>query len=168
MTVDNLKERLRFLMRVVSKEIVHLEYSSSQVFKQEITAKNLATLIEDPDFSESLEAFSSRFCRLQDTVGDKLLPAWLLSAGELPKTAMDNLMKAEKLGLLSSADKWIEIRLLRNQMVHEYIESMDVLADALNRAHEYESQLKLFATALLTDLCVKGYTERPLHERMHR
>jgi len=51
---------------------------------------------------------------LQDTIGDKLLLAWLLSAGELPKTAMDNLMKAEKLGLLSSEDKWIEIRRLRN------------------------------------------------------
>ena len=93
---------------------------------------------------------------MQDTIGDKLLPAWLLSAGELPKTAMDNLMKAEKLGLLSSEDKWIEIRLLRNQ----YIDSMDVLADALNRAHEYESQLKLFANALLKDLCAKGYADK--------
>jgi len=44
-------------------------------------------------------------------------------------------------------------------MVHEYIESMDVLADALNRAHEYESQLKLFANALLKDLCAKGYAD---------
>lgn len=158
MTIDNLKERLNFLMRVVNKEVTHLDYSASQVFKKEITAKNLATLIEDPDFSESLEAFSSRFCRLQDTIGDKLLPAWLLSAGELPKTAMDNLMKAEKLGLLSSAEQWVEIRLLRNQMVHEYIESMELLADALNRAHEFEVQIKFFAQNLLKDLELRGYT----------
>ena len=44
-------------------------------------------------------------------------------------------------------------------MVHEYIESIDVLADALNRSHEYESQLKLFANALLKDLCAKGYAD---------
>ncbi len=100
MTMDNLKERLRFLIRVIRKEIAHLEYSSSQVFKETVTAENIGSLIEDPDFSESLEAFSGRFFRLQDTIGDKLLPAWLLAIGELPKTAMDNLAKAEKLEML--------------------------------------------------------------------
>ncbi len=157
MTMDNLKERLRFLIRVIRKEIAHLEYSSSQVFKKTVTAENIGSLIEDPDFSESLEAFSGRFCRLQDTIGDKLLPAWLLATGELPKTAMDNLAKAEKLEMLSSAEEWVSIRFLRNQMVHEYIELMDVLADALNRAHEYESTLKQFAEHLINDLEKRGY-----------
>jgi len=157
MTIDNLKERLKFLIRVIGKEIKHLEYSSSQVFKQSITAKNIQGLIENPAFAESLEAYSGRFCRLQDTVGDKLLPAWLLAIGEQPQAAMDNLTKAEKLKMLSSAEEWVEIRLLRKQMVHEYIESMNVLSDALNRAHEYESQLKQFGKSLIKDLKSRGY-----------
>jgi len=157
MTIDNLKERLKFLIRVIGKEIKHLEYSSSQVFKQSITAKNIQGLIENPAFAESLEAYSGRFCRLQDTVGDKLLPAWLLAIGEQPQAAMDNLAKAEKLKMLSSAEEWVEIRLLRKQMVHEYIESMNVLSDALNRAHEYESQLKQFGKSLIKDLKSRGY-----------
>ncbi|VAW47323.1 hypothetical protein MNBD_GAMMA04-548 [hydrothermal vent metagenome] len=157
MTIDNLKDRLNFLIRITLKEIKHLEYSSSQVFNETITSKNIGSLIEDPDFSESLEAFSGRFCRLQDMIGDKLLPAWLLATGELPKTVMDNLMKAEKLEMISSADEWVAIRLLRNQMVHEYIELMDVLADALNRAHQYEPKLKQFAYLLISDLKKLGY-----------
>ncbi len=70
---------------------------------------------------------------------------------------MDNLAKAEKLEMLSSAEEWVSIRLLRNQMVHEYIELMDVLVDALNRAHEYESTLKQFAEHLINDLEKRGY-----------
>jgi len=158
MAIDNLKERLSFLIRVIGKEIKHLKYSTSQVFKKPITAENIGALIEDPAFSASLEAFSGRFCRLQDTIGDKLLPAWLLATGEQPKMVMDNLIKAEKLGMLPSAEKWVAIRLLRNQMVHEYIESMTVLADALNRAHEYEQQLNTFAHHLIKDLNARGYS----------
>lgn len=94
---------------------------------------------------------------MQDTIGDKLLPAWLLATGEEPKTVMDNLMKAEKLGMLPLAEDWVAIRLLRNQMVHEYIESMAVFADALNKAHSYEPQLNRFALQLIKDLNSRGY-----------
>jgi hypothetical protein len=34
----------------------------------------------------------------------------------------ENLDRAEKLGLLSSADDWLAVRKLRNLMVHEYID----------------------------------------------
>ncbi len=157
MTQQGLQERLSFLIRVIGKEMKHLKYSSSQVFKEPITIETIGLLIENPDFAESLEAFSGRFCRLQDTIGDKLLPAWLLATGEQPKTVMDNLMKAEKLGMLSSAEEWVSIRLLRNQMIHEYIESMVILVDALNKAHNYESQLNRFALQLIKDLNSRGY-----------
>ena len=51
-----------------------------------------------------MEAFVGRFGRLQDTLGDKLLPAYLAAEGEFPGTALDNLDRAERLGLLPSAD----------------------------------------------------------------
>ena len=77
------------------------------------------------------------------------MPAWLLASGETIKPVADNLMAAEKFNLLDSAEEWIEIRQLRNQMVHEYIESMDVLTDAINRAYEYQTPLKKFALNLI-------------------
>jgi hypothetical protein len=149
MTQQGLEERLIFLVRVVKKEVEHLEYSSNQIFSQPITAETLNILLQNPSFASDLEAFTSRFSRLQDMVGDKLLPAWLLASGEKIKPAIDNLMVAEKFDLLDSAEKWIEIRQLRNQMVHEYIESIEVLTDAINRAYEYQISLKKFAFNLI-------------------
>ncbi|MDD2802171.1 MAG: hypothetical protein PHE96_12015 [Methylococcales bacterium] len=148
----NLVERLAFLQRVVTKEIKHLNYSSMQVFKEPLTIERVASLATDEDLAEKVEAFTSRFSRLQDTVGDKLLPTWLNALGEQTGAAIDNLDKAEKLGVLASADQWLEIRQLRNQMIHEYIEAIEVLTNALQAAHDYQQELINLAQAILNDV----------------
>ncbi len=148
---DNLAERLRFLKRVVGREIHHLRYSSDSVFATPFTEEHAARLGEDETLAEKVVAYTSRFCRLQDTTGDKLLPLWLRALGEKTGAVADNLDRAEKLSVLDSADKWLEIRQTRNQMIHEYIESPQVLADALNTAHDYQEALMAFAHAILSD-----------------
>ncbi|QTP58880.1 hypothetical protein HNO53_09285 [Billgrantia antri] len=148
---DNLSERLRFLKRVVEREIHHLTYSSGNVFASPFTEELAAELGENEALAEKVEAYTSRFCRLQDTAGDKLLPLWLRALGEKTGAVADNLDRAEKLGVLDSADKWLEIRQIRNQMIHEYIESPQVLADALNTAFDYQETLIAFAQAMLAD-----------------
>ena len=42
---------------------------------------------------------------------------------------------------MSSADGWMEMRRLRNQMVHEYIKVMAVLASALRSGHSFAPEL---------------------------
>jgi len=54
--------------------------------------------------------------------------------------------------MIPSAEEWVEIRLLRNQMVHEYIESVEILADALNRAQAYQSQLSIFSDKMIDQI----------------
>ncbi|WP_089679985.1 hypothetical protein [Halomonas shengliensis] len=152
----NHQERLVFLNRVVNKEIQHLRFSATRVFDQALDVERAASLATDEAFAERVEAFASRFCRLQDTVGDKLLPLWLQALGEKRGAVVDNLDKAEKLGMLESADHWLAIRQTRNQMIHEYIESAQVLADALNAAHDYQEQIISFAKAMLTDAKKRG------------
>lgn len=56
--------RLEFLIRVTERECVHLLIQTDQVL------------------AERLDAFVSRFGRLQDTVWDKLIPALLAALGE--------------------------------------------------------------------------------------
>jgi uncharacterized protein YutE (UPF0331/DUF86 family) len=53
-------------------------------------------------------------------------------------TALDRLQRAEKRGLISSAERWRELRLLRNAIAHDYlIESADsVLRESLAAAPE--------------------------------
>uniref|UniRef100_A0A7C3R5B4 DUF86 domain-containing protein n=1 Tax=Leptospirillum ferriphilum TaxID=178606 RepID=A0A7C3R5B4_9BACT len=83
-----------------------------------------------------MEAFVSRYSRLQDTIGNKLLPALLRATLEPSGTHLDNLSRAEKLGWVDSVERWIALWELRNRLVHEYVESPEDLLDGLNEALE--------------------------------
>ena len=129
--------RLEFLARVTDKACQHLHDTDSRLFGDLFTVEMAQKIELDPILAERLDAFVSRFGRLQDTVGDKLLPALLTALAEKTGPAIDNLDKAEKLGLIESADGWMEMRRLRNQMVHEYIEDLAVLTSALRSGHAF-------------------------------
>jgi hypothetical protein len=129
--------RLAFLVRVTDKECQHLLDTDGRLFGDLFTVEDAQKIDIDPILAERLDAFVSRFGRLQDTVGDKLLPALLIALAETPGPAIDNLDKCEKFGFIESADVWMEMRRLRNQMVHEYIEDLAVLASALRTGHAF-------------------------------
>lgn len=129
--------RLEFLARVTDKECQYLLDTDGRLFGTLFTIEEAQKIELDPILAERLDAFVSRFGRLQDTVGDKLLPALLIALAENPGPAIDNLDKAEKFGFIESADVWMEMRRLRNQMVHEYIEDLTVLTSALRSGHVF-------------------------------
>ena len=133
--------RLEFLTRVTHKECKHLLDTDGRLFSNLFTIEDAKKIEIDPMLAERLDAFVARFGRLQDTAGDKLLPALLAALAEKIGPAIDNLDKAEKLGLLESADGWMEMRRLRNQMVHEYIEDLAVLTSALRSGHAFVPEL---------------------------
>jgi len=135
------QERLAFLVRVVERVSLNLLNTDFRLFLDFFTVQDLQKIELDPILAERLDAFVSRFGRLQDTVGDKLLPALLISMAEKPGAAIDNLDRAEKLGFIESADAWMEMRRLRNQMVHEYIEDLAILASALRSGHAFVPSL---------------------------
>lgn len=101
----------------------------------------------------------SRFGRLQDLLGDKLLPLYLDALGERIGPAIDNLDRAEKLGVIPSSDDWLAMRKLRNQMVHEYIEDPATLADALQGGHEFVPTLSAAAANTLADMRARGWAD---------
>lgn len=142
--------RLEFLTRVIEKECQYLTETDQRLFAQPLTADQLQTIKNDPLKAERLDAFVSRFGRLQDNIGDKLLPQLLDAMAERTGAALENLDRAEKLGWLESADTWMEVRKLRNQMVHEYIEDLNVLSSALNAGHAYVNILLDTAKRLRT------------------
>lgn len=142
------EERVRFLLRVIAREVRHLTQTDQRLFANGLSRRALETLEDQPELAERVEAFVSRFCRLQDSLGDKLLPALLSLAGESPRTALENLDRAERLGWIASADGWLALRKLRNQMIHEYIEDVAVLTDALNYGHEAVAILVQAAEAM--------------------
>ena len=81
----------------------------------------------------------------------------MLRAG-LEKTGsqLDNLLRAEKLGWIESVQRWIELRELRNRLVHEYMESPGDLLSALQQAME-GVQVLTVAQARMADYVQKSW-----------
>lgn len=142
--------RLQFLSRVTQKECLYLQETNQRLFADPMTLEGLHAMERDPLLSERLDAFVSRFGRLQDNLGDKLLPQLLDAMAESTGAVIENLDRAEKLGWIDSADAWLEMRKLRNQMVHEYIEDVYVLMSALKAGHAFVPVL-LESAKRLTD-----------------
>lgn len=153
MNVDNTtKLRLQFLSRVAVKERDHLLITDQRLFQSTFDLNRVKQMDTDIDLSERVDAFVGRFSRLQDTVGDKLLPQLLTVLGEKVESVIDNLDRAEKLGFLDSADEWMSIRNLRNQMIHEYIEDPLILLSALQSGHDYVPTLVKVANNILSEV----------------
>lgn len=135
--------RLAQLLELVRKEDKHLLAVRKRLIPEE-TILDLSWLeetITDDTGADRLEAFSSRFSRMQDTVIDKLIPQLLIAAGEIPKAAIDNLNRAECLNIITSSDTWLEMRRLRNRLVHEYIDELSEMLPALKMAHTFTNEL---------------------------
>lgn len=129
--------RVGFLCRVVAKEADHLLQTDGLLFPVgSLEPSVVARLDQQAALAERVDAFVARFGRLQDTLGDKLLPALLQTLDGSSGPLIDNLNRAARLGWISDPTPWLAVRRLRNQMVHEYVEDPTVLADALNTAHE--------------------------------
>jgi len=152
--------RLQFLVRVVLKECDHLLLTDTRLFAEPFTEERAKLLAVDPDLAERVEAFVSRFSRLQDTLGDKLLPTLLMALGEKTGAAIDNLDRAERLGFILSVDEWLAMRNLRNQMVNEYVEDLLVLSSALQSAHGFVSALLTVTQAITAEVERRGWLVR--------
>ena len=106
-----------------------------------ITQEWIENLITTPEGRDCLEAFVGKFPRMQDTLIDKLLPHCLAAVGEKTGSALDNLNRADRLGLLSNTDQWLAMRRLRNRLVHEYVEDKADLVAILNLARGMADEL---------------------------
>jgi len=140
------------LILVTAKEARYLKRTADRLRSLDIDIFWVQSLENNDEYSEMLDAFVSRYGRLQDTLGDKLLPAILRASLEKTGAQLDNLLRAEKLGWIESTQSWIELRELRNRLVHEYLESADDLLNALQQALQgvhilTETQLSFVAYA---------------------
>ncbi len=156
---NKIKLRIQFLDRVVQREYAHLNKTASRLFKETFTIEQARKIAEDDDLSERIEAFVSRFSRLQDTLGDKLIPQILEALGEHQAAAIDNLDKAERFGWINSADEWFAVRQLRNQMVHEYIEDLNILTSAIQTAQKFVTTLSSTVKTLHAEIQKRGWVD---------
>ncbi len=151
----NQQSRLCFLLRVVQKECKYLLQTDARLFASGFTMAEAENLDSTPEQAERVDAFVGRFGRLQDSLGDKLLPVLLLAVGERTGPAIDNLDHAERFGWLA-VEPWLGMRNLRNQMVHEYVEDMILLHNALTSGHAFVPQLIATAQNMMGEVIRRG------------
>ncbi len=113
--VSSQKDLIQKTILDLKASVTHLSYSFKKV---QLISQNKAQMSEEN--LESWEGFVSRFARVSDLFLSQYLRSKILEAdpafrGEI----IDLLNKAEKMGLIESADNWYEIRALRNFSVHE-------------------------------------------------
>lgn len=150
MTLNYLPEHAQhalLALELAKKEATHLAYTHSTLFAQNINLAWVQSLTEREDLAEKIDAFVGRFGRLQDHLGEKLIPRFVVLLGSTPKSLLDNLAYAERAAWLVSAEEFVGARKLRNLLVHEYMADGALFLNALLAADA--------ATKMLMDIVVK-------------
>ena len=132
--VEQLKQLLREQLALLQAATRVLEESRGRVASFADRLGGALTVGE----RESCEALTSRFARLNDFLVQRVFRTLdqieLIDEG----SPLDRLQRAEARNLIASAERWRELRMLRNAIAHDYlIESADrVLHDALAASPE--------------------------------
>ncbi len=134
-------------LELAQKEVAHLAYTHRTLFAQPIDLDWVRSLAQREDLSEKIDAFVSRFGRLQDHIGEKLIPRFAALLGSTPKSLLDNLAYAERAGWVESAETFVSARKLRNLLVHEYMAEAELFLEALHASDE--------ATRMLMDIVTR-------------
>lgn len=114
---------------------LHLGRANQAVLEiDQLTLDN--QVFESFEAIKTIDTFIYRFSKIQDYMGEKLFPTVLYLLGEhKPSMAFkDILNKLERLEIISSAEKWMEFREIRNTLTHEYPDNEDEIIEGIKLA----------------------------------
>jgi uncharacterized protein with HEPN domain len=128
---------------------IALQEALDDIQQHELTAEKLEGLTKDD--RRLLDQFAYRYTRLQDDMGNRLMPATLQALGEeiAAMPVFDRLNRLEQLAWLPSAEEWVELRRIRNEFAHDYPETTEArfnrLQQAFNAARRALEILEIFS-----------------------
>jgi uncharacterized protein YutE (UPF0331/DUF86 family) len=114
---------------------------------------------EEYSFEEMdhFEALTSRFARTNDILIQKVFRAIDELELESSGTVRDRIQRAEKKSLIDSAEDFVEMRILRNDIAHEYLPS--VVKDIFEKVLDFTPEL-LESIQRVRDYCEKFNEKR--------
>ncbi len=114
------------MLNEILKEVVdtsYLHYNRAKDNYDEIQEFKInLDIYDNKEKVKTIDAFIYRFIKLQDFMSEKLFKELLKKIGEYKDnmSLLDVLDKLEKLEIILSADDWVDGRLIRNKLTHEY------------------------------------------------
>lgn len=124
-------ESARLALAIAEMVATHLGYSHRTLYAQAIDLQWVEALSQRDDLSEKIDAYVGRFGRLQDHIGERLVPHFAALVGENTKTMLDALAFAERMEWIEDAEALFGTRKLRNLLVHEYLTDPAFFLEAL-------------------------------------
>ena len=144
------------LIAVLQQEIETLDKATQVLLYSYSTCEKI---IHNKNYNEeeaiALEALTSRFARLSDILLQKTWRALFAVELEEEGTPRDRINKAEKKELIGNAHNFLDMRILRNKIAHEYnientnklykevYQNIPELLDAVKRLHQYATEKNL-------------------------
>ena len=131
-------------IKVAERMLHHLDRSYRQVASDlPLEGKQVRELGEEQ--IDRLDLYLARFGKLQDVIVSKLFRS--VSLASLDDTSqdvslIDTLRRMEKYGIVTDLDDWLQIRLLRNSLTHEYLTDDVAIAENINAAFSAYTTLK--------------------------
>ena len=133
-TANSLKERIERECSACERHFMRMEEAIKALgIGLAMSPSQYDTLSEDQ--VRCIDQFLFRFAKAQDSIGGKLFRYLMTLMGEENEAVpmRDVLDKMERYGIIDSADEWVYIRELRNEIPHEYNSSQ---ADDVDRLGE--------------------------------
>ena len=97
------------------------------------------------DQIDRLDLYLGRFGKLQDFIVSKLFRSVALASLEDTSqdvSLLDTLRRMEKYGIVQNLNDWLEIRMLRNSLTHEYLTDDAAIAENINAAYSAYATLR--------------------------
>lgn len=141
---NELKDSLENAFETGYLHLKRMDFATSKVKKfLPITRDNYSAL--DEDTIGFLDQFIFRFSKTQDLIGSRIFPLTLQALAEPveDKAFIDVLNRLEKLNIIDSAQGWIELRKIRNDIAHEYPSNLNERIDGINILFENLPTFKL-------------------------
>jgi hypothetical protein len=123
-------------LEVADRMLHHIERSYHQIATELPLQAELVQKLDD-DQIDRLDLYLGRFSKLQDFIVSKLFRS--VAVASLDDThqdvsLLDTLRRMEKYGVVLDLEEWLEIRLLRNSLTHEYLMDDAAVAENINAA----------------------------------
>jgi uncharacterized protein with HEPN domain len=134
-----ISQKRKLLLAQLDEHLATLDKTSSALVYSYDKCNDIGEKDEyDLEEQESFEALTSRFARTSDILTQKVIKTLFMLLQENIKTIIDAANFLEKLELIDNADDLLNIREIRNQIAHEYVESdiKDLFLDVLQNVPE--------------------------------